>query len=71
MRTNEEKVKKYECLLHTINLYRMCLNKHGVVKLLDNIDVWSYAHRSGNGISEEEQQERIDQAFDKLDRIKE
>lgn len=68
MKTLEEKVSKYEDLLHLIQLnYAVAMNPENVKKLLNNIDAWSYAHRSGNGmLSDEEQQEQVDRAFDKL-----
>jgi hypothetical protein len=38
-----------------------------VKEMLDLISGWSYAHRSGNGeISEEQQQQRIDNAFEAI-----
>jgi hypothetical protein len=68
MRTDKQKVQTYERLLHKIHmLYSVCLDSAKVKVLLNNISAWSYAHRSGNGmISEDEQQERIDAAFDRL-----
>ena len=68
MRTLEEKVLRYERLLHQIQMCsEVCLNAEKVGNLIRNICRWSYAHRSGNGeISEEEQQARIDRAFDRL-----
>lgn len=68
MRTDKEKIEKYEALLHRIQMfYSVTLDGAKVKKLLDNISSWSYAHRSGNGmLSDEEQQERIDRAFDNL-----
>ena len=68
MRTDKEKIRQYESLLHLIQThYAVTLDRKSVKKLLDNIASWSYAHRCGNGeLSEEEQQEQIDRAFDKL-----
>ena len=68
MRTDKQKVQMYERLLHKIQMYySVCLNSAKVKTLLNNISAWSYAHRSGNGmVSEDEQQERIDEAFDRL-----
>ena len=58
----------YENLLHKIQMfYSVTMDSAKVKKLLDNISAWSYAHRSGNGmLSDDEQQERIDRAFDRL-----
>ncbi len=67
MRTPKEKIEKYERLLHQIQLYyAVSLDSQKVKKLLDRISSWSYAHRSGNGLSDKEQQKRIDRAFDNL-----
>lgn len=58
----------YEKLLHDIQMYReVVMDGAKVIKLLDNIGNWSYAHRRGNGqLSDEQQQGLIDRAFDKL-----
>lgn len=68
MRSDKEKVAQYESLLHRIQMYfSVTMDSVKVKRLLSNISDWSYAHRSGNGmISEEEQQKRIDGAFDEL-----
>ena len=67
----EEKVKKYESLLHQIQMYReVSLNGEKLIKLLDNICKWSYSHRAGNGMLTEEQQSKlIKEAFDNLDNV--
>ena len=65
--TLEEKVKMYEDFLHKINLGCVCCNHEMVRELVGNADKWSYAHRAGNGmITEEEQQEMINARFYKL-----
>lgn len=71
MKSDREKIEKYESLLHQIQMYySVVLDSSKVKKLLDNIAAWSYAHRSGNGeLTEEEQQSRIDEAFDALEEI--
>ena len=68
MMSDKEKVQVYEELLHRVQLYaEVTMNTQGINKLIDNICRWSYAHRAGNGsLSEEEIQERIDNAFTKL-----
>ena len=68
MRTDRQKVEMYERLLHKLQLnFVVAMNSDNVKSLLRNIDRWSYAHRSGNGmLSDDEQQARIDAAFDKL-----
>lgn len=66
--TLEDKVEMYENLLHKIQLYReVTLDGQVLTKLLDNIGSWSYAHRAGNGVySDKEQDEMINRAFYKL-----
>ena len=65
--TDSEKIKMYEDFLHNINMMQLSGNEKGMQKLLVNADNWSYAHRVGNGeLSEEEQQERINIKFWKL-----
>ena len=68
MITDKEKVRKYENLLHKLQMfYSVSMDSSRVKKLLENISAWSYAHRVGNGmLSDEEQQERIDEAFHRL-----
>lgn len=68
MRTDKEKIEMYESLLHRIQMYfSVVMDPIKIKRLLSNISSWSYAHCSGNGmLSDEEQQERIDRAFDKL-----
>jgi len=68
MVTDEQKIKVYEELLHRIQLYaEVTMNVQGINRLIDDICIWSYAHRAGNGVlSEEEIQERIGNAFAKL-----
>lgn len=65
--TLEEKVQVYEQFLHAINLAIVCSDSKRLKELIDNADRWSYAHRVGNGeLSEEEQEECINNAFWKL-----
>ena len=54
-----EKVEMYEGFLHDINMCYTCLNHEKIGKLVENADSWSYAHRVGNGIYSEEEQEAI------------
>lgn len=55
-----------ESLLHRIQIAReVAMDADKVVALLDKICTWSRAHREGNGeLTEKEQQERIDKAFE-------
>jgi len=63
----KRKNRVYETLLHRLDLCSSAGNNDGVRELLHKISNWSYAHRSGNGeLSDEEQQERIDQALDNI-----
>lgn len=68
MKTLKEKVVMYERFLHQLQMNAEVTMDADVVKqLIDNACSWSYAHRCGNGLlTEEEQQAIIDQAFDKL-----
>lgn len=62
-----EKVKVYEQLMHKIQLLAFTGNDELIRRTLDMICDWSYAHRSGNGeLTDEEQEERIRQQFEKL-----
>jgi hypothetical protein len=60
-----EKIDVYEQLLHDIQFHReVTMNHQMVVKLLNAIGTWSYAHRCGNGeYNEKEQQALVDRAF--------
>jgi len=61
MITDKEKIAVYESLLHKIQLYReVTMNNDGVIRLLDSIGNWSYAHRAGNG---EDTTEAVENAF--------
>ena len=64
----QRKIEKYERLLHLLDLnYSTAMNSKNVRSLLDNISNWSRAHRVGNGmLSEEEQEALIGKAFDTL-----
>lgn len=62
--TLKEKVQIYEQLFHKINMSRIIFDHEKLLKLLDNIDRWSYAHRQGNGeLSEKAQQELVNSNF--------
>lgn len=68
MISDKEKLVVYEDILHALHFARSVTMDHEkVMKLLDSIGDWSYAHRQGNGaLSEKEQQELIEKAFNKL-----
>lgn len=63
----DEKIAIYERYLHALSIMCMCTDGFGVKELVTNADIWSYAHRVGNGeLSDDEQQKAIDRAFWKL-----
>ena len=65
--TLKEKVQMYESYLHKINMCVISCNNEGVRELVQNADMWSYAHRVGNGeLSDRKQQQIINNAFWKL-----
>lgn len=68
--TQKEKIAVYEELLHKIQMHaQVTCNHEAVSQLIGNICSWSYAHRSGE-LTSVEQQKRIDAAFKKLTEIK-
>jgi cobalamin biosynthesis Mg chelatase CobN len=68
MISDKEKIRVYEELLHSIQLYaEVSMDNEKLSKLIRNICNWSYAHRLGNGmLSEEEQNEFIQERFNLL-----
>ena len=65
--TLKEKVKMYESFLHKINTGIVCCDNEMIKELIGNADNWSYAHRKGNGMcSEREQQHYINANFYRL-----
>jgi len=62
--SDKEKIEMYEKFLHYINTCVTCANNERIKDLVHNADMWSYAHRAGNGeLSDEEQQNRINANF--------
>jgi hypothetical protein len=61
----KNKIEHYETILHTIQMHReITMNREKLVKLLELISAWSYAHRVGNGeLYEDEIQKNVDRAF--------
>jgi hypothetical protein len=57
--TDKEKIAQYERFLHAINMSIMCHNHKRIEGLIHNADMWSYAHRYGNGEIEESEQDKI------------
>jgi hypothetical protein len=65
--TLKQKVAQYEAFLHKINMFIISPNNDGIRELVENADIWSYAHRVGNGeLSDKKQQQAINKAFWKL-----
>ena len=65
--TKDEKIAMYERYLHALSIMCTCVDNFGVKELVTNADIWSYAHRISNGeLSDEDQQQAIDNAFWKL-----
>jgi len=57
-----------ESLMHKVNLYhQVTLNTIKVREILDAMDMWSYAHRMGNGtLTDEQIKNNTDRAFARL-----
>lgn len=72
MTTLRQKVAMYEGLLHDIQMYsEVVMDDDKVAKLIQNICTWSYAHRQGNGMLTEKQQDAlIDKTFAKLRNVR-
>ncbi len=65
--TLKDKVRMYETFLHKISMACTCMDNLAIQELVQNADAWSYAHRQGNGmLSDKQQQELIDSKFSKL-----
>ena len=63
----DEKIAMYERYLHKLSIMCLCVDNFGVKELVTNADIWSYAHRVGNGeLDDDQQQSAIDSAFWKL-----
>ena len=58
-------------VFHHINLHAsITMNAEKMQGIIGVICSWSYAHRSGNGeLTDEEQQARVDYAFDRIKQI--
>ena len=64
--TNKEKILQYESFLHKINMFIVSCNNDGIKELVENADIWSYAHRRGEFISDKQRDKSINTAFWKL-----
>jgi hypothetical protein len=64
--TLKEKVAVYEEFLHKINMFCIICDNEGIKELVTNADNWSYAHRSGEFVTDKQRDEMINSAFWKL-----
>jgi len=69
--SDTERLIMYEGFLHDLNTFAsITMDKRAVGDLISNACDWSYAHRVGNGmLTDEEQEEIISKAFWKLRNI--
>lgn len=69
--TQKQKINFYESVLHRIQLFReVTMDAERLAELLSAISMWSYSHRTGNGmLSEREQKKLITQEIKKLEGI--
>jgi len=65
--TLKDKVQMYEQFLHKISMACTCMDNLAIQELVQNADAFSYAHRQGNGmLSDNQQQDLINSKFFKL-----
>ena len=64
--TLKQKVEMYENFLHKINCFIVSCNNDGIKELVENADNWSYAHRSGEFLTDKQRQKMINDMFQKL-----
>ena len=64
--TLRQKVELYEDYLHKINMLVTSCNNDGISELVHNADMWSYAHRKGECVSDKQRDQMIVNAFWKL-----
>ena len=62
----KEKIEIYENFLHKINMFLTCCNNEGITELIRNADMWSYAHRRGEFLSDKQRDEIILECLKKL-----
>ena len=62
----KEKISMYESFLHRINMFIISSNNEGIKELIENADNWSYAHRSGEFLTDKQRQRMINDMFQKL-----
>jgi uncharacterized protein (UPF0305 family) len=64
--TLKQKVEMYENFLHKINMFVISCNNEGIKELVVNADNWSYAHRSGEFLTDKQRQRMINDMFQRL-----
>jgi hypothetical protein len=64
--TLKQKVTQYEAFLHKINVFCISGNNDGIRELVENADIWSYAHRQGEFVTDTQRNKMINNAFWKL-----
>ena len=64
--TLKQKVDLYESFLHKINMCCISGNNDGIRELVENADNWSYSHRCGEFVKDNQRQKMINNAFWKL-----
>ena len=64
--TLKQKVVHYEAFLHKINMFMISCNNDGIKELVENADIWSYAHRRGEFVTDAQRDKMINSAFWKL-----
>ena len=63
-------IKELESIFHRVNVYVTSCNTQKIQEMITAMNMWSYAHRQGNGrLSPSEQQELIDEAFEHLKNV--
>lgn len=67
----EKENEVFKRVFHHINTHAaITMNQEKMQEIIWTICAWSYAHRYGNGeLTEEQQQARIDSAFNKIKQI--
>jgi hypothetical protein len=64
--TLKQKVEMYEDFLHKINIFIISGNNDGIRELVNNADNWSYAHRSGEFLTDRQRRKMINDMFQRL-----
>ena len=62
----KQKIAMYEAFLHKINAFIISCNNDGIKELIANADNWSYAHRRGEFLTDNQREKIINNMFWKL-----